>query len=154
MNCFCCSIPEAVSNGLHKGGHKCKVIHLDKDGFDPVMREKDLKAFGTAGSAIPLRAPSSRVPSTRSASTMSDGSASTWPSRAVTRNAGPQSQRQVMQEAKKKQHRWNSDAASLKFVFNKNIRMSLSYHVLRLCIQAPGPNQHPEESSHTRHMTY
>ena len=46
---FCASIREAVENGLEKGGHECKVINLDADGFDPVMRPKDLKAFVTAG---------------------------------------------------------------------------------------------------------
>ena len=39
------SILEAVKAGLKKGGHACKVINLNKDNFDPVMREKDLKAF-------------------------------------------------------------------------------------------------------------
>jgi putative NADPH-quinone reductase len=43
------SILEAVKAGLKKGGHACKVINLDKDGFDPVMREKDLKAFAELG---------------------------------------------------------------------------------------------------------
>ena len=46
---FCSAIREAVENGLKTGGHECKLIHLDRDGFDPVMREKDLKAFAQAG---------------------------------------------------------------------------------------------------------
>ena len=46
---FCSSIREAVENGLKTGNHEYKVIDLDKDGFDPVMRSKDLKAFVTAG---------------------------------------------------------------------------------------------------------
>lgn len=46
---FCSAIREAVENGLKTGGHEYKVIDLDKDGFDPVMRSKDLKAFVTAG---------------------------------------------------------------------------------------------------------
>ena len=46
---FCRAIREAVENGLKTGGHEYKVIDLDKDGFDPVMRAKDLKAFVTAG---------------------------------------------------------------------------------------------------------
>ena len=46
---FCSAIREAVENGLKTGGHEYKVIDLDKDGFDPVMRPKDLKAFVTAG---------------------------------------------------------------------------------------------------------
>lgn len=31
--------------GLTQAGHDVDLIHLDKDNFDPVMREKDLKAF-------------------------------------------------------------------------------------------------------------
>ena len=46
---FCSAIREAVCNGLKKGGHEHKIIDLDKDGFNPVMREKDLKAFVQAG---------------------------------------------------------------------------------------------------------
>ena len=46
---FCSAIRDSVKEGLHKGGHECKIINLDKDGFDPVMREKDLKAFVQAG---------------------------------------------------------------------------------------------------------
>ena len=46
---FCSAIREAVENGLKTGDHEYKVIDLDKDGFDPVMRSKDLKAFVTAG---------------------------------------------------------------------------------------------------------
>lgn len=46
---FCSAIRDAVENGLKTGNHEYKVIDLDRDGFDPVMREKDLKAFVTAG---------------------------------------------------------------------------------------------------------
>ena len=46
---YCSAIREAVKAGLHKGEHECKIIDLDKDCFDPVMREKDLKAFAQAG---------------------------------------------------------------------------------------------------------
>ena len=46
---FCSAIREAVESGLIKGDHEYKVINLDNDGFDPVMREKDLKAFVQAG---------------------------------------------------------------------------------------------------------
>ncbi len=42
---FCSAIRDAVIGGLDVGGHEYKVIDLDKDGFDPVMREKDLSAF-------------------------------------------------------------------------------------------------------------
>jgi putative NADPH-quinone reductase len=46
---FCSAIREAVENGLKTGNHEYKVIDLDRDGFDPVMRSKDLKAFVAAG---------------------------------------------------------------------------------------------------------
>ena len=46
---FCSAIREAVTSGLHNGGHEHKIIDLSKDGFDPVMREKDLKVFVQAG---------------------------------------------------------------------------------------------------------
>ena len=46
---FCSAIRDAVISGLDVGGHDYKVIHLDKDGFDPVMREKDLAAFVQGG---------------------------------------------------------------------------------------------------------
>ena len=46
---FCSAIRDAVKSGLRKGRHSCKVINLDKDRFDPVMREKDLKAFKLRG---------------------------------------------------------------------------------------------------------
>ena len=46
---FCSAVRDAVLSGLDVGGHEYKVINLDKDGFDPVMREKDLKAFVEGG---------------------------------------------------------------------------------------------------------
>lgn len=46
---FCSALRDSVKAGLHKGQHECKTIDLDKDGFDPVMRAKDLKAFVQAG---------------------------------------------------------------------------------------------------------
>ena len=46
---FCSAIRDAVESGLRKGEHEHKLIHLDRDGFDPVMREKDLAAFAKAG---------------------------------------------------------------------------------------------------------
>ena len=46
---FCSAIRDAVEVGLHRGGHECKTIDLEKDGFDPVMHEKDLAAFVHAG---------------------------------------------------------------------------------------------------------
>jgi putative NADPH-quinone reductase len=46
---YCTSILHAAEKGLKTGGHPCRIINLDKDGFDPVMRSKDLKAFAMAG---------------------------------------------------------------------------------------------------------
>lgn len=48
---FCGAILAAVERGLKTGGHKCRVINLDQDDFDPVMRPKDLLAFVGAGRA-------------------------------------------------------------------------------------------------------
>ena len=48
---FCGAILAAVERGLKTGGHKCRIINLDQDDFDPVMRSKDLLAFVGAGRA-------------------------------------------------------------------------------------------------------
>ena len=45
---YCNAILEAVQSGLKKGNHEVDFIHLDKDNFDPVMRNKDLAAFAKA----------------------------------------------------------------------------------------------------------
>ncbi|PCE63976.1 NAD(P)H-dependent oxidoreductase [Sediminicola luteus] len=45
---YCNAVLEAVQKGLSRAGHSIDLIHLDEDGFDPVMRAKDLKAFVTA----------------------------------------------------------------------------------------------------------
>jgi len=42
---FCNAILSSVLTGLEKGNHEADVIHLDKDGFNPVMTSSDLKAF-------------------------------------------------------------------------------------------------------------
>lgn len=42
---FCNAILNAVTTGLSKGQHEVDLIHLDKDGFNPVMTAADLKAF-------------------------------------------------------------------------------------------------------------
>ena len=49
---YCRAILQAVETGLQTAGNPYKVINLDKDGFDPVMRAKDLKAFAMAGKAM------------------------------------------------------------------------------------------------------
>ena len=46
---FCSAIRDVVKSGLRKGHHSCKVINLDKDQFNPVMREQDLLAFKLRG---------------------------------------------------------------------------------------------------------
>lgn len=50
---FCSAILEAVQHGLKESGQPSGLINLDKDGFDPVMRAKDLKAFALAGKDVP-----------------------------------------------------------------------------------------------------
>ncbi len=42
---YCNAILESVKRGLHKAHHEIDIIHLDKEGFDPVMKLQDLKAF-------------------------------------------------------------------------------------------------------------
>lgn len=49
---YCTAILQAVEKGLDKGGQPFDVIHLDKEGFDPVMRSKDLLAFAWAGKGL------------------------------------------------------------------------------------------------------
>ena len=46
---FCSAIRDAVQSGLDTAGHSYKLINLDEDKFDPVMHEKDLKAFVQGG---------------------------------------------------------------------------------------------------------
>lgn len=42
---YCNAILEAVTNGIKKGQHEVDLMHLDNDGFNPVMSKADLKAF-------------------------------------------------------------------------------------------------------------
>ncbi|ODS73155.1 MAG: NADPH:quinone reductase [Cytophagaceae bacterium SCN 52-12] len=42
---FCNAILSAVTAGLQKGNHEVDLMHLDNDGFNPVMSKADLKAF-------------------------------------------------------------------------------------------------------------
>jgi len=42
---FCNAILESAINGLKKAKHSVDVIHLDKEGFNPVMSAEDLKGF-------------------------------------------------------------------------------------------------------------
>ncbi len=42
---YCAALLNAVKNGLQRAGHEIDLIHLDNDGFDPVMRANDLKGF-------------------------------------------------------------------------------------------------------------
>lgn len=39
------AILRSVSKGLQKANHETDLIHLDNDGFDPVMSREDLQAF-------------------------------------------------------------------------------------------------------------
>ncbi|GAB3010171.1 NAD(P)H-dependent oxidoreductase [Niabella terrae] len=42
---FCHAILQAVSSGLTRTDQPMDLIHLDRDGFNPVMTSRDLKAF-------------------------------------------------------------------------------------------------------------
>lgn len=42
---FCNAMLEAVTRGLSHAGHEVDLLHLDRDGFNPVMTAADLKAF-------------------------------------------------------------------------------------------------------------
>lgn len=42
---FCNAILNSVQEGLKKSNHNIDLIHLDEDGFDPVMKQEDLLAF-------------------------------------------------------------------------------------------------------------
>jgi NAD(P)H dehydrogenase (quinone) len=42
---YCNAILRSVTMGLQKANHEVDLIHLDKDGFNPVMTERDLKGF-------------------------------------------------------------------------------------------------------------
>jgi putative NADPH-quinone reductase len=42
---YCNAILNAVTTGLQKANHEPDVIHLDNEGFNPVMTAADLKAF-------------------------------------------------------------------------------------------------------------
>lgn len=42
---FCNAILQSVTAGLTKGKHHIDLIHLDKDGFNPVITASDLKGF-------------------------------------------------------------------------------------------------------------
>lgn len=42
---YCNAILNAVTTGLQKANHEIYLMHLDNDGFNPVMSKADLKAF-------------------------------------------------------------------------------------------------------------
>ena len=45
---YCSAILEAVEDGVKDGGQECRVINLDQDDFDPVMRAKPSMARNSA----------------------------------------------------------------------------------------------------------
>lgn len=45
---YCNAVLESVMKGLEESGQPCDLIHLDKDGFNPVMNAAELKAFAQA----------------------------------------------------------------------------------------------------------
>ncbi|HTE31668.1 MAG TPA: NAD(P)H-dependent oxidoreductase [Chryseolinea sp.] len=50
---YCNAILQSVIAGIRKGNHEVDVIHLDKDGFNPVMTAEDLKAYKCQNSIDP-----------------------------------------------------------------------------------------------------
>jgi putative NADPH-quinone reductase len=42
---YCNAILNAVTAGLHRGNHTVDLIHLDREGFNPVMTCEDLRGF-------------------------------------------------------------------------------------------------------------
>ena len=42
---FCNAILQSVVRGLHQAGHDTDVLHLDNEGFNPVMTAEDLNGF-------------------------------------------------------------------------------------------------------------
>lgn len=42
---YCNALLEAIRRGLARAGHTVDLIHLDRDGFNPVMSAADLQAF-------------------------------------------------------------------------------------------------------------
>ena len=48
---FCNAILQSVVRGLHQAGHDTDVLHLDNEGFNPVMTAHDLQAF-TLGAPV------------------------------------------------------------------------------------------------------
>jgi putative NADPH-quinone reductase len=48
---FCNAILQSVVRGLHQAGHDTDILHLDNEGFNPVMTAHDLQAF-TLGAPV------------------------------------------------------------------------------------------------------
>lgn len=42
---YCAALLQSVTRGLTGAGHQVDLVHLDRDGFDPVMTAADLAAF-------------------------------------------------------------------------------------------------------------
>ena len=42
---YCNAILESAIDGLKKANHSVDLIHLDREGFNPVMTAEDLKGF-------------------------------------------------------------------------------------------------------------
>jgi len=50
---YCSAILAAVQKGLQKAGHQTDVLHLDEEGFNPVMTAADLKGFAESKAVDP-----------------------------------------------------------------------------------------------------
>lgn len=51
---YCSAILQSVLKGLDRVGHEADVLHLDKEGFNPVMTASDLKGFINGAPVDPM----------------------------------------------------------------------------------------------------
>lgn len=51
---YCNAILQSVLSGLDRAGHAADVLHLDKDGFNPVMTAGDLRGFVNGAPVDPI----------------------------------------------------------------------------------------------------
>ena len=51
---YCNAILQSVLTGLDRAGHEGDVLHLDKDGFNPVMTASDLRGFINGAPVDPI----------------------------------------------------------------------------------------------------
>jgi NAD(P)H dehydrogenase (quinone) len=50
---FCSAMLAATTRGLHQAGHSVDIVHLDREGFNPVVTAADLEAFRDGAAVDP-----------------------------------------------------------------------------------------------------